>query len=265
MKMNLQFFGGRGSSSSAGGSGGGMTATALPPAPSIPVAVNANNAVFSAVDQQNYHDLYNGRGYFQKQNLTIDQQIATINYLSANPEPGSMYSVSQNMNYALSTGQPLNANQQYVANQLDSAMHNLGYNLNLHRYDHGAYADNLLKSVGLTKGYNNYSETQLKKALVGTTFSENKFLSTSYNNFANAPASSKKVFDSRNVKITYKAKASTQAYMPGNGPGGALGEIVVGRNTQQKIVDVKYTGKMSRKQGTQSYTMPQVEIVVELG
>ena len=235
--------------------------------PTVQAAQNANNAYFKSTDPNGYHDLYNGRQYFTNQNLTIDQQLAAINYLSPDTESGSMYSMSQNMNYALANGKPLTANQQYVYNNMMGAMHNLGYNTNLTRYDHDTMVNGLLSKTGLTKSYDNYTESQLKSALVGQTFGENKFISTSYNDFKNAPASSKAVFDTRPVKVSYKAKASTQAMMPGNGPGGALGEIVLapsgGRNNM-KIVDVKFTGNKARRKGTQNYSLPQVELVIEV-
>lgn len=234
-------------------------------APSAAAASAANNSVFSDTDTQGYHDLHNGRKYFNDQNLTIDQQIATINYLSNTTENGSLYSMSQNMNYALANGLPLTANQQYVFNNMMGSMHNLGYNLKLTRYDHPAMVNNLLSQAGLTGGYENYSEAQLKSALVGTQFGENKMISTSYNNFKNAQNAS--TFTSRGVKITYHAKANTQAMMPGNGPGGALGEVVLapsGNRTNMTVKDVRFTGQMARRQGTQSYTLPQIELIVEV-
>ena len=254
--------GGRGSGSQSQYQVAGVTVQ-----PNAQAAAMANNSVFKAVDNGPYHDLYNGRQYFNDQNLTIDQQLAVMNYLSPTTEGGSLYSMSQNMNYAMATGKALTANQQYVHDNLMGAMHNLGYNTNLTRYDHAPMIDNLLKQQGVTGGYQHMSESQLKTALKGVQFGEEKFVSTSYNNFKNAPASSKSVFDSRAVKVTYKAKASTKAMMPGNGPGGALGEIILapsqGRKNM-KIVDVKFTGQKARAKGTQSFNLPQVELVVEV-
>lgn len=258
--------GGRGSRSGGGSSGGGLNIlnnTVLQPTAAMATA--ANNAVFSDTDPNDYHDLFNGRQYFQKQNLTIDQQLAVINYLSDTPESGSLYSMSQNMNYAMANGKKLTANQQFVKDKMMESMHNLGYNTNLTRYDHPTMINNLLQQAGLGGSYDNYTPAQLKKALVGMQYGENKFISTSYNDFKNAPNAS--TFTSRAVKISYKAKANTQAMMPGNGPGGALGEVVLAPSTgaNMKVIDVKFTGRKARRQGTQSYTLPQVELVVEVG
>ena len=130
--------GGRGASSSggsAGGGGGNNSFQILTQSPNIQptqqIAAQANARTFADTDNRPYHDLVGGRNYFQSQNLTIDQQIATVNYLSADAESGSLYSMGQNMNYALANGKALNANQQYVYNQMMSSIHNLGENLNL--------------------------------------------------------------------------------------------------------------------------------------
>lgn len=260
--------GGRGSLSGMSSGGGGVTIQmqTQPPnvVPTNQQAQQLNNATFSATDTQDYHDLFGGRQYFQSQNLGIDARMAVINYLSDKPEPGSLYSMSQNMNQAMANGTTLTANQQYTRNNLMAAMHNLGYNLNLQRYDHAPFINKLLTDAGVKNAdYTQMSAAQLKSFLVGHTYGENKFVSTSYNDFKNASASNP--FTSRAVRIEYKAKAGTQAMMPGNGPGGQLGEIILAPNQTSKIVDVKYSGKKARAKGTQSYTLPQVTLVVEIG
>jgi hypothetical protein len=147
-----------------------------------------------------------------------------------------------------------------------SSMHNLGYNVNLSRYDHPAIVNKLLSQVGVKNAdFTRLSEKQLQKALIGHTYGEEKFLSTSYNNFKNAPQSSKNVFMNRAVRIEYRAKASTQAMMPGNGPGGRLGEIVLAPSNgrqNMKVVGVKYdTNVKVRQQGT-SWLSNQNQLVI---
>ena len=266
--------GGRGSSSSGGGGGGGIGNASfqiLQQQPNIVAtqqqAQQQNARTFADTDNRPYHDLLGGRNYFQSQNLTIDQQLATINYLSNTAETGSLYSMSQNMNQALATGQKLTANQQYVHDQLMSSMHNLGENLNLTRYDHDGFVNDILSQKGLKQSYDKMSLAQLKSALVGTQYGEKKFISASTNDFKNAPQQSKSTFLTRPVKISYRANANVQAMMPGNGPGGALGEMVLapsGRMPNYKIVDVKFTGNKARKKGTQSYSLPQIELIVDV-
>ena len=204
-----------------------------------------NNAKFSDTDSQDYHQLYNGRQYYADQSLSIDQRVATMNYLSDVPESGSMYSPSQNMNRNLSEGKILNANQTYMYNNMRGAMHNLGYNLKLQRYDHDDSINGILKSIGVNQSYDSMSEAQLNKVLKGVSYKTNALTSTSYNDFSNA-GSKGLPFTTRAIKFEYNAKARTQAMMPGNGPGGRFGEIVLDNVNNFKITGVKFDGRKAR-------------------
>lgn len=238
-------------------------------APTPQVAAQENNSVFKATDNSPYHDLYNGSKYYQDQNLTVSQAMAVMDYIDPTPTAGSMYAASQNLNNAMLTGKPLTAQQQYTAAMLNSAMHNLGYNLNLTRYDHSEYANGLLRGTGLDM--DTASVAQLQGALVGKQFGENRFLSTSYNNFKNAPNGNP--FTDRQVKIIYRAKAGVQAMMPGdttNRAGQKLrwGEIIVSPNTPQKIVGVReVSARGARPKRTPAGTKGarQIELIIELG
>jgi 8-oxo-dGTP pyrophosphatase MutT (NUDIX family) len=248
-------------------------AAANPPAPPKPATPpkpqkNYDKRGFADYDDADYHQLYNGRQYYAQQKLSVTEQNAAANYLSANPEPGSLYSHCQNMNYKMATGQTLTGQYKKTYDGMMSSMHNIGYNVELTRYDHAGFLNGMLKSLGVGTDYERMSQASIKKALVGQTVNENKFLSTSYNNFKNATNAT--VFTSRAVKINYKVKAGTQAMMPGKGPGGDFGEIVLAptngkANKGGKIVDVRLTGKMARRQGTQTYNQPQIEIDIEIG
>ena len=223
---------------------------------------------FADHDDAGYHQLYNGRQYYKQQNLSVQEQNAAANYLSPNPEHGSLYSHCQNMNYMMATGQTLTGTYKKTHDGMMSAMHNIGYNVELTRYDHAGFLNGMLQTLGAGTNYEKMSQASLKKALVGQTVNENKFLSASYNNFKNAANAS--VFTSRAVKINYKCKANTQAMMPGVGPGGDFGEIVLAPtngkgNKGGKITDIRLTGKMARRQGTQTYNQPQIEIDIEIG
>ena len=231
--------------------------------PTTQMAQQANAATFSDTDSAPFHDLYGGRQYFQSQAFDIDAQMALVSMLDPNPEPGSMYSPSQNLNTALANGTRLTAQQQYVHDVLIDNMHNLGYNLNLQRYDHETFINGLLRQAGVHSDYSRMTDAQLKKALVGKSYTEDRFLSTSYNDFKDA--SNPSAFKSRAVRIEYRAKAATQALMPGNGPGGRLGEILLKPGQSYRVADVYYNGNSARQKGTQSYGLQQVTIVVEVG
>lgn len=235
-------------------------------------AQQANNAAFPATDNSPFHDLYNGKQYYQQQNLTADQINATIQYLDDQPEPGSMYSKAQNLNHLLvqaaQNGAPpkLNANQAYTYKHLMGAMHNLGYNVNLTRYDHDDFVNSLLRQTGVKNAdFTKMSLGQLQKQLIGVKYGEERFLSTSYNDFKNASQQAKLTFAHRSVRIEYQAKASTQAMMPGNGPAGPLGEVLLAPSNGRKnmnIVGLRYdTNRKVRQKGT-SYLSSQNQLVI---
>ena len=148
---------------------------------------------------------------------------------------------------------PLTANEQFMVDSLSDGMHNMGYNVNLYRYARVDFMQDL--GVG---NFNNMSEAQLKQKLIGAKYTDAAFGSYSYNDFRNAPPNN--VFTDKAVRIVRRTKAGTQVLMPGNGPGGALGEIVVAPNQGTHIVDVRFTGKTGRS-GASYYK--QVEIIVE--
>lgn len=241
-------------------------AAAAPPKP----VVNRDKNGFADYDAADYHQLYNGKGYYQQQKLSAAAKQELGKYLDPHTEPGSLYNFSQNMNMAAATG-TLNQRPKYqkAFNTIVGSMHNLGYNVNLTRYDHGEFLDRALTSAGVQGGHRGMSVAQMKQALVGTTYSDSRILSTSYNDFKNA--SNHQTFTTREVKITYRAKASTQALMPGDGPGGRFGEMLLaptsGSQNQYRIVDVKPTGQKARAKGMPIYSMNlnQIEVVVEVG
>ena len=238
---------------------------ATPPKPQK----NFDRLGFADYDDADFHQLYSGRKYYQQQKLTAKQQKGVDNYLESYTEPGSLYSHSQKLNYKMASGQKLTGKYQQTHDELMSAMHNIGYNVNLTRYDHADMINGMLKTLGAGTNYENMSASSIKKALVGQTVNENKFLSCSYNDFSGAPASSSQVFNSRAVKINYKVKADVQAMMPGNGPGGNLGEMILAptngtANRGGKITDVRLTGQMVRRKGTQMYNQPRIEIDIEI-
>ena len=240
-------------------------------------ATQANNQAFSDTDNAPFHQLYNGAGYFQSQTLTADQVWATLDYLrddtgnsdsvtrsgtaAQNATQSYAHSMAQNMNnlmvYNAQNGLPstsgMSQNQLFTYKHLMGAMHNLGYNLNLTRYDHPAFLNRVLSEAGIRNAnFSNMSLSQLQSVLVGRTYNEGKFLSTSYNNFKNINNSStNQTFMHRAVRIEYQSKASTQAMMPGRAPNRDFGEIILSPNTNCRIVGIRYDNSVRvRQQGT---------------
>lgn len=234
--------------------------------PRIP-QVDSNG--FSDTDTSPFHDLYNGRSYYNQQNLDIDARTALKDWLDPNTTRGSLYNFSQNTNYAVANGQALDAQQQYAYDSIKDAMHNAGYNINLTRYDHGEFLDDLLRGAGYSgNGHTGMSVSQLKQVLVGHEYTDQRILSTSYNNFKNA--SDPSTFTTREIKISYQTPAGTQVVMPGRGPGGDFGEMLLGPSTGQsnryRVKDIKATGSKARPKGGSKYNLnlQQIEVAVEI-
>lgn len=256
-----------------------------PPAPVMqPQAPQTDSQGFSDHDDADFHNLWNSSGYFRRQQFDIDTRNALTDYIDPNEVDDTvtggtgMYSASQNMNWALTHG-TMDAQQQYMYDSIVGGMHNLGYNLNLTRYDHGAALDDILASVaGYTGGHQGLSIATLKKMLVGSSYTDNRILSTTFNDFKNAQ--DPLTFNTREIKFTYRAKASTQALMPGVSSipkkgsgmrrGDDLGEMLLaptgnGHNTY-KISDVRLSGARARRKGGSKYSLniPQIEIVIDV-
>lgn len=241
---------------------------AAPPATAKP-KVNYDAKGFADHDDADYHQLYNRKQYFQQQQLTAQQKKSADAYVDPDTEIGSLYNVAQNMNWSMVNGQKLSPKHQQVHDDMMDSMHNIGYNVNLTRYDHAGMVNSLLQGLGAGGDYTKMSQSQLKKALVGQTMGESKMISTTTNDFSNAPRNVQNLFRDRAVKINYKTKANVQGLLMPIGSGGDQGELVLAptagksaKNAAPKITDVRYTGKtVYRAKTGRSY--PQIEIDVE--
>ena len=189
---------------------------------------------------------------------TAAQQKAIDVYLYPHKTDGTLYSPSQQINYALREGTPVPAKYQHVVDGMDSMMHDLGYNLNLTRYDRVGFIKRLLG--GIT--HEGMTEKQLQDKLLGMKYKDSALVSTSHNDFNNAPPASQKVFKDKTVEIRIKAKSGTKAMMPGVGGGGNLGEIVLGRNQWFKITGVKMPKGVLGRSGDQWYQKVILEVEV---
>lgn len=216
--------------------------------PTAQQAQNVNNITFSDTDDQDFHELKTGgRNYYTSQTFGIDTKLAIQDYLHDQPVAGSMYSPSQELNNSMEKGKPLTANQQFMAQALLDGSHNLGQNLTLTHYGRVSLIDNFARNAGLSIGSRNYgslTDADLQQ-FVGSTHSLQKFLSTSYNDFRHAPSNNP--FTDKAVKLNIKAPAHTQGFMPGNGPGGQLGELVLAPATTANPQNFTITGARFRR------------------
>ena len=236
--------------------------------PTATQAQSANNANFDANNDQPYTGQL--RQYYQQQTFGIDTQLAIQDYLYDKPV-GNLWSPSQNMNYLMKYGKDdqMSPQEKFMKQGMLDGMHNLGYNMDLEHYGRISFVDNfgqLAQQMGNTttpitsSNFEKMSEADLKKAFNGVDFTYSAFMSTSCNSFAHAPNGGKP-FTDKAVKLNIKAPARAQGMMPGNGPGGALGEIVLAPNQHFRITDVRFTNKMGR---SASSTYKQIEFDVEI-
>lgn len=116
--------------------------------------------------------------------LAVQQQMARDPKLAAgvvdyiNPAMQSNgKGLAQNANWAAATGQPLSKRQQDMMNAVDKLAKPIGAETTLYRADH---PDFLQRHCGLPANYSSMSDAQLRKALVGRTWTNTSLESTAY-------------------------------------------------------------------------------------
>ena len=246
---------------------------------------------FKAHEDADYHDLWGGKAYYDKQDLTLEQKNAAETYVDpevesslANPAADGLHSPSQDLNWAMSQGIALSEEQKKMKDALNSAMHNTGHNINLTRYDHAGFLNTILENLGVHNAdATKMSVSELSSLLVGVKYGENKFISGSYNDYKNALSDgakwNKKVFTQRYVKVSYQVDANVQSMMPGisskkdpnTGKKNDLGEIIMAPskagNKNFEIVGVKLSGSKAHPKGSyidSDMSLNQIEVVVRV-
>lgn len=179
----------------------------------------------------------------------------TANYIINNG--GDLQSMSRteiNSKYGLVLSQTQYAALQKMDANIDAAMHPIGQSVTLQR---GAHAGELLRNFGITD-YASMSEAELKQKLVGATFKNKAVMSTSYDVIKNPFLGSGPASGGREVVYTIKAGANTKVVFGAT----SQSELIIGKGTNWRVADVRYTGKQALPKSTMKYT-PQVEIVIE--
>lgn len=176
-------------------------------------------------------------------------------YISSADVHGDGFSYSQNLNYKLDNGLPLDVNEQYMNDYLVQGMHDIGKNATLFRACH----DDVLKACGISN-YSRMSESQLQKALVGTTFQTTSFMSTSYDR-AKSPFyhgnNSSGVSGGREVYMNIKAHSGTKIVLGAK----SQAEMVINKGTNFRITGIRYDGTTATPRGRGA--VPRVVIDVE--
>lgn len=245
LEIILQLFGGRGGTS--GGNSGptvASTSNVPPAAPPPPSSIPAN---YRQINGREADDVFDDL----EDQYDINTVQAINQYIRQDTQADG-FTMSQNMNHKLETDQPLNANEQYVANKLDAAMHPLGQDLILTRAAHKDF----LEALGV-HNYQNMSPAQLNAAIKGAMYAEKKFVSTAIDPSKN-PFMSGPVSGGREVYIHIKAPSSTRVVM-GNRD---QSEIILGRGVRFRATGAHFDGTFAYPRG--GGRLPRVVIEVEI-
>lgn len=229
-------FGGRGARSSQGVTMTGSGAT-------------ASNVVYGAFTDADAQQLRDDMEDIYDADVTSAIKL----YISDSNPNGDGYSHSQNLNYKLDNGIPLNVNEKYIDDNIQAGMHAIGKDSNLVRYCH----DDILKSAGISD-YTKLSDSQLQSALVGRTFQTTSYMSTSYDGSKNPFNPNASKGGGREVVMNVKAGKNTKMVFGAK----SQAEIILNKGTNMKIVGIKYDGTYAypRNSGAKPRVILDVEV-----
>ena len=251
---------GRGSSGISVTTGGGGNVAVVPNVPTAATVMTDTQAQ-QLRDQQD-------SSYDASTTAAVKMYISNTNF------DGQQHSLSQVMNFLESEGVDLSAanlaainkqfglhltpndlaSMQYTSSYMGMAVHPLGQDTILQR---GAHDDLLRQAFGI-KDYSKLSQAQLQSTLVGQTFKNISYMSTSYDMKKNPfLSSSSGVSGGREVIYNIKAGKNTNVLFGAKNQS----EVIIGKGTDFKITGVRYSGKSATPRGG-SYK-PQIIIDIE--
>lgn len=213
--------GGRGARSSIGQSHTGAVLTGS--------GMGASNITYSAFDDNDAQKLRDDMEDIYDPDVTDAIKL----YISDSNPNGDGFSHSQNLNYKLDNGIPLNVNEKFIDDNIQMGMHSIGKDSKLVRYCH----DDILKSAGITD-YTKMSDAQLQSALVGKTFQTTSYMSTSYDGKKNPFNPSASGGGGREVVMNINAGKDTKMVFGAK----KQAEIVLNKGTNFKITGIHYDG-----------------------
>ena len=173
-------------------------------------------------------------------------------YISDSNPNGDGFSHSQNLNYKLDNGIPLNVNEKFIDDNIQAGMHSIGKDSKLVRYCH----DDILRSAGIAD-YMKMSDAQLQSALVGKTFKTTSYMSTSYDGNKNPFNPSASGGGGREVVMNINAGKDTKMVFGAK----KQAEIVLNKGTNFKITGIHYDGSYATPRN--SGRKPRVVLDIE--
>ena len=162
---------------------GAQTQTA---APTGGPAARVYAGPFVHMTQQDADDMAQAQNRYD-----INTRLAINQYIREDAQSNG-FTLSQNMNHKLENGQTLDATETYVAQRLDSAMHDLGKNTMLYRAAHKDF----LEALGV-QNYQNMTPAQLDAAVKGAEYKEKKFVSTAFDRSKNRSSAGRSQADAK--------------------------------------------------------------------
>ena len=249
---------GRGSSGISQGGGGGSGSIAnVPTAATVMTdkeAKQLRDLQDSAYDASTTAavKMYISNTNFDRQGHSLSQ---TMNYLESEGVDLATADLNTiNSTYGLRLTQNDLASMQYTSSYMSVAVHPLGRDTVLQR---GAHDDMLKQAFGI-RDYSKLSEAQLQGKLVGQTFTNTSYMSTSYDMTKNPfLSSSSGVSGGREVVYNIKAGKNTNVLFGSR----SQSEIIIGKGTNFRITGVRFNGKTATPRGGKF--KPQVEIDIE--
>lgn len=157
-------------------------------------------------------------------------------YISDSNPNGDGYSHSQNLNYKLDNGLPLNASEKFIDDNIQAGMHAIGKDTTLYRYAH----DDILKSMGISD-YTKMTESQLQKALVGTTFKTTSYTSFSYDPKKSPFAPGNALGGGREVVIEAKVGKNTKVVFGAK----KQSEVIGNKGNDYRVTNIRFDGTMA--------------------
>lgn len=230
--------------------GGGGNTSIIPNVPLNAKALTDADADKLRQQQDSMYDanttaavkMYISNTDFDNQGHSLSQ---TMNYLEDNGvdfNDPNLDLNSINKQFGLNLNARQLASMQYTSNIMEVAGHPLGQDAVLQR---GAHDDLLRNTFGIAD-YSKLSESQLKSRLVGQAFQNTSNMSTSYDVSKNPfLGSGSGISGGREVVYNIKAGANTKVLFGAK----AQSEIVIGKHTNFKITDVRYTGNIATPRG----------------
>lgn len=173
-------------------------------------------------------------------------------YISDSNPNGDGFSHSQNLNYKLDNGIPLNPTEKFIDDNIQAGMHPIGKDSNLVRYCH----DDILQACGVSD-YSTMSDAQLQSRLVGTTFRTTSYMSTSYDGSKNPFNPSAPGGGGREVVMNIRAGKNTNMVFGAK----KQSEIVLNKGTDMRIVGIHFDGTYAtpRNKGVRPRVILDVE------